>query len=230
VARLLATRPRAPVGPPARRPFLQGLTWPHGARFTLPDVGRHGLRAAEVAARSGVSRKALRLYEAMGILPPPARTDSGYRAYGHEVLALLRFIARARQLGFSLAEIRDIAAIRRSGQPPCPHVQDLVHRKVAPWTRRSKSSRPPGGLSAPCSRRGDPRGARWLRSAHISRKEVSPMEPLKVSLCPACGACPEVEVLEGEVRIGEAGNPSVLKKEEWNVPVELIRSGQLTRL
>ena len=56
------------------------------------------------------------------------------------------------------------------------------------------------------------------------------MEPTKVSLWPACGACPEVEVLEDEVRIGEAGNLSVLKKDEWNVLVELIRSGQLTRL
>ena len=56
------------------------------------------------------------------------------------------------------------------------------------------------------------------------------MEPMKVSLCPACGACPEVEVLDGEVRIGEAGNLAVLKKEEWNVLVDLIHSGQLTRL
>lgn len=56
------------------------------------------------------------------------------------------------------------------------------------------------------------------------------MEPMKVSLCPACGACPEVEVVDGEVRIGEAGNLAVLKKEEWNVLVDLIHSGQLTRL
>jgi hypothetical protein len=56
------------------------------------------------------------------------------------------------------------------------------------------------------------------------------MESVKVSLCPACGACPEVEVLEGEVRIGEAGNLAVLRKAEWNVLVDLICSGQLTRL
>ena len=56
------------------------------------------------------------------------------------------------------------------------------------------------------------------------------MEPMKVSLCPACVACPEVELLESEVRIGEAGNLTVLKKAEWNVLVELIRSGQLTQL
>jgi predicted molibdopterin-dependent oxidoreductase YjgC len=56
------------------------------------------------------------------------------------------------------------------------------------------------------------------------------MERTKVSLCPSCGACPEVEVLGDEIRIGEAGNLTVLKKDEWNVLVELIRSGQLTRL
>ena len=56
------------------------------------------------------------------------------------------------------------------------------------------------------------------------------MERTRFSLCPACGACPEVEVLGDEVRIGEAGNLAVLKKEEWNALVELIRSGQLTRL
>lgn len=56
------------------------------------------------------------------------------------------------------------------------------------------------------------------------------MEHRKVSLCPACDACPEVEVLEDEVRIGETGNLAVLKKAEWNALVELIRSGQLSQL
>ena len=56
------------------------------------------------------------------------------------------------------------------------------------------------------------------------------METLSVSLCPACDACPQVEISEEVVRIGEADNTVVLKKEEWNVLVELIRSGQLTAL
>jgi hypothetical protein len=43
-------------------------------------------------------------------------------------------------------------------------------------------------------------------------------------------ACPEVEIVSDEVRIGEAGNLAVLKKEEWNVLVDLIRTGQLARL
>ncbi len=56
------------------------------------------------------------------------------------------------------------------------------------------------------------------------------MEQAKVSLCPACGACPEVEIHSGEVRIGETGNLVVLKREEWNMLVDLIQSGQLSRL
>jgi hypothetical protein len=56
------------------------------------------------------------------------------------------------------------------------------------------------------------------------------MKDLKVSLCPACTACPEVEIVGDEVRIGGAGNLAVLKKEEWNVLVDLIRAGQLARL
>ena len=56
------------------------------------------------------------------------------------------------------------------------------------------------------------------------------MEALRVSLCPACTECPEVEVRGEEVRIGEAGNLAVLRKEEWNVLVEFIRSGQLTKI
>jgi hypothetical protein len=56
------------------------------------------------------------------------------------------------------------------------------------------------------------------------------MESQALSLCPACTACPEV-VIEGDrVRIGEAENTAVLQKEEWNVLVDLIRSGRLTSL
>lgn len=57
------------------------------------------------------------------------------------------------------------------------------------------------------------------------------MENLKMTLCPAgCGACPDVEILGEEVRIGEAGNLAVLKKDEWNRLVELITSGQLSKI
>ncbi len=56
------------------------------------------------------------------------------------------------------------------------------------------------------------------------------METQKMSLCPMCSNCPEVEIAGDEVRIGEAGNLAVLKKDEWNVLVDLITARQLTRL
>ena len=58
------------------------------------------------------------------------------------------------------------------------------------------------------------------------------MDDVKMSLCPACSNCPEVEIVRraGEVRIGETGNLAVLNKDAWNTLVDLIQSGQLTRL
>ena len=91
---------------------------------------RDGLLIGEVAVKSGVSRKALRLYETTGILPRPRRTASGYRTYGPETLATLAFVARARRLGFHLDEIREVVGMRRSGRCPCPHVLELVRRKI----------------------------------------------------------------------------------------------------
>jgi len=57
-------------------------------------------------------------------------------------------------------------------------------------------------------------------------------EPIRMSLCPACGACPEVVVdaSHDEVRIGEDGNLVRLPKEAWNTLVEKIRAGELTAL
>jgi DNA-binding transcriptional MerR regulator len=90
-----------------------------------------GLRVGELSAKSGIGRKALRLYEARRILPPPDRTSAGYRVYPPETLALLAFVARARRLGLTLAEIAHIVALRRAGSPPCVHVRSLLEQKAA---------------------------------------------------------------------------------------------------
>jgi len=69
-------------------------------------MGRDGLLIGEISARSGVSRKALRLYETNGILPAPRRTASRYRMYGPDALAVLAFVKQAKRLGFQLKEIK----------------------------------------------------------------------------------------------------------------------------
>src|SRR4029453_9277831 len=98
-------------------------------------MGREGLLIGEVATRSGVRRKALRLYERTGILPPSRRTEAGYRVYGPETLATLAFVAQARRLGFHLDEIKEVVEIRRSGRCPCPHVLVFLRKKVGGCAR-----------------------------------------------------------------------------------------------
>jgi len=98
-------------------------------------MGHDGLLIGEVAKRSGASRKALRLYEAAGILPAPRRTQSGYRVYG-KALDLLAFVRQAQRLGFTLDEIKEIVAIKRAGRAPCLHVRELVQRKAEELNQR----------------------------------------------------------------------------------------------
>jgi len=94
-------------------------------------MAHDGLLVGELARKAGTTRKALRLYEAAGLLAPTRRTSSGYRVYSQEALPLLAFILKARRIGFSVAEIKSIVGIRRSGQAPCRHVHELVRRKAA---------------------------------------------------------------------------------------------------
>src|SRR5437867_11878872 len=99
-------------------------------------MGHEGLLIGEVAKRSGASRKALRLYEAAGILPAARRTSSGYRVFDSDALALLAFVRQAQRLGFTLDQIKEIVAIKRAGRAPCPHVRDLVKRKAEELEQR----------------------------------------------------------------------------------------------
>jgi MerR family transcriptional regulator, copper efflux regulator len=74
------------------------------------------MRIGELAELAGISTKAIRYYEQIGILAPPARTSSGYRTYDETALRRLRFVRAARAVGFTLGEIRQIIAFRDDGQ------------------------------------------------------------------------------------------------------------------
>jgi len=94
-------------------------------------MARDGLLVGELAKRTGVTRKALRIYEAGNILAPARRTRAGYRVYDPDAPGIVAFVKHAQSLGFRLEEIREIVAIRRSGRVPCPHVKSMVHQKLA---------------------------------------------------------------------------------------------------
>src|SRR5216684_2401483 len=84
----------------------------------------------KAAQAAGLSPKAVRLYEAKGLLPAAGRTGAGYRTYTDHDIATLRFIRQAKTLGLSLAEIRDILDIRRGGTAPCRHVLGLLDQRI----------------------------------------------------------------------------------------------------
>jgi DNA-binding transcriptional MerR regulator len=88
------------------------------------------MRIGDVAARSGVSAKALRYYEEIGLMTPADRTASGYRLYDDTVLDRLAFIRGCQALGFSLGEIRGIVALRDRGDTPCGHVRELLRERA----------------------------------------------------------------------------------------------------
>jgi len=89
------------------------------------------MRIGELAEQAGISAKAIRYYEQIGILAPPARTASGYRTYDQAALGRLGFVRAAQAVGLTLGEIRQIIAFRDDGQAPCAHVTDLVQRHAA---------------------------------------------------------------------------------------------------
>jgi DNA-binding transcriptional MerR regulator len=94
------------------------------------------MRIGEIGERSGLSTKALRYYERVGLIEEPARTPSGYRDYAESVLDRLRFVRSAQAAGLTLGEIKGVIAFREQGGPPCGHVLDLLEGRAADLDRR----------------------------------------------------------------------------------------------
>jgi len=90
----------------------------------------------QAAARSGVSAKMVRHYESLGLLPKVARTDAGYRLYGDTEVHTLRFIRRARDLGFSMVEIAELLKLWQNRRRASADVKRIALAHVADLHRR----------------------------------------------------------------------------------------------
>lgn len=89
------------------------------------------MKIGEAATASGCHLETIRYYERIGLLPPPARTPSGYRAYAEADIERLRFITRGRDLGFSLDEIRSLLQLSGHDDLSCAEVDSVAHAHLS---------------------------------------------------------------------------------------------------
>jgi MerR family copper efflux transcriptional regulator len=113
-----------------------------GRAVVIDQEQRGGmLKIGDVAKLSGIGIEALRFYEKSGLLERPARTESGYRMYGRDVLERLDFIKQSQALGFSLDEIKRIVEDARAGASPCDEVREIVRLRLEELDERMREMR-----------------------------------------------------------------------------------------
>ncbi len=94
------------------------------------------LTVTGLARRSGTTTYAVRYYTRMGLLRPERDPDNGYRLYKPREVNWLRFIRQAKQLGYTLNEIKAIMHDADRGQSPCPRVREILQRHIVENRRR----------------------------------------------------------------------------------------------
>jgi Cu(I)-responsive transcriptional regulator len=85
-----------------------------------------GLNIGDLGKATGTKVETIRYYERIGLLPKPARTAGNYRVYGEDALGWLSFIRRARDLGFTIEQVRELMALSHQGERSCAAVDAIA--------------------------------------------------------------------------------------------------------
>ncbi len=97
------------------------------------------MKIGELSKKSGAGIETIRYYERKGLLADPVRSPSGYRHYEASVVERLQFIRRAKELGFTLAEIKEILALWFDANTRCEHVRQRAEQKIADIEEKVRS-------------------------------------------------------------------------------------------
>lgn len=98
---------------------------------SMDGLARDGLTRSELAQQAQVNLETVRFYEGEGLLPAAPRTASGYRIFPQASVERLAFVKRAKALGFSLEEIRELLLFQDEHADACIEVRDLLRKKIA---------------------------------------------------------------------------------------------------
>lgn len=104
-----------------------------GVRFEIESDKESQMKAltiGKVANRAGIGIETVRFYEREGLIADPPRSESGYRHYPEDTVARLRFIRKAKELGFSLKEIRELLSLRARPKGSCADVRIRANEKI----------------------------------------------------------------------------------------------------
>jgi Cu(I)-responsive transcriptional regulator len=99
-------------------------------------VADEKLRIGDLAKATGAKVETIRWYESVGLLPAPARTLGNYRAYGSRHLERLSFVRRARELGFSIPQVRELLGLADNRGHPCAAVDAIARQHLAEVERK----------------------------------------------------------------------------------------------
>lgn len=89
------------------------------------------LQVGDVSHKLGLNPQTLYFYERIGLIPKPKRTESGYRLYEERDLERLAFITRAKALGLTLDEIKEVLLLQNGEAPPCHEIHSKLVNKVS---------------------------------------------------------------------------------------------------